>query len=91
MKSLAKTGGEKAYSRAMAEMLESNTPKSRPPTAVIAAYWGRAGELDKAFGILEKAFREHDDSLLMLKAPLMDALKGDPRYKDLLRRVGLPE
>ena len=91
IKNSARTGGEKAYSRAKAEMMESHTPKVRPPAAVIAANWARAGELDKAFGILERAFREHDDSLLMLKAPMMDPLKGDPRYKDLLRRIGLPE
>ena len=81
-----RTGGEKAYSRAVAEVMEG-----KAPSGVVAGLWARAGELDKAFAILEKAYREHDHGILMLKDPEFDPLKGDPRYKDLLRRVGLPE
>ena len=86
VKNAARTGGSKAYSREMAQLLEG-----KAPSAVVAGMWGGAGEPDKAFAILEKAYREHDDGLLMLKAPAVDSLKGDPRYKDLIRRVGLPE
>jgi len=91
VKRAARIAGEKGYSRAMAELLSSDLRGARTPASVLAGFWGRAGEPDKAFAILEKAYLEHDDSVVMLKAPRMDSLKGDPRYKDLLRRVGLPE
>jgi len=91
VKSAARSEGEKGYSRAMAEMLGSDLRNKRTPASVLAGYWGRAGEPDKAFAILEKAYQQRDDSIVMLKASRMDPLKGDPRYKDLLRRVGLPE
>ena len=65
--------------------------EGKAPTGVVAGLWARAGEFDKAFAILEKAYQERDGGILMLKDPEFDPLKGDPRYKDLLRRVGLPE
>ena len=76
----------------MAEVLESRSSISEPPPPiVIAGYWVHAGETEKAFALLEAAYRQHDDGLLMLKDDRLDPIKQDPRYKDLVRRVGLPE
>lgn len=91
VKKAARAGGEKGYSRAMAEILENASGPITPPRWVIATYWIRAGEVDKGFTILEKAYQDHDESLLMLKDYRFDRIKNDARYKDLLRRVGLPE
>jgi hypothetical protein len=57
----------------------------------LAGFWTQSGETDKAFALLEKAYEEHDDGMLRLKDPIFDPIKSDPRYKDLLRRVGLPQ
>jgi len=86
-----RTEGPKGYSRAMAEMIEANQDPNEAPKTVMASYWGGAGEFNKAFALLEKGFQEHDDDMLMLKDPRMGALKSDPRYRDLIRRMGLPE
>jgi TolB-like protein/Tfp pilus assembly protein PilF len=91
VKKAARSGGEKGYSRAMAEIIEANAGPTQPPVTVMAGYWARAGEIDKAFDILEKAYIAHDDAVLSLKDGRMDPLKSDPRYKDLIRRIGLPE
>jgi TolB-like protein/Tfp pilus assembly protein PilF len=91
VKKAAKNGGQRSYSRAMAEIIEAHAGPTPPPATVMAGYWARAGETDKAFDILEKAYSAHDDALLSLKDEKLDPLKSDPRYKDLLRRVGLPE
>jgi DNA-binding winged helix-turn-helix (wHTH) protein/TolB-like protein/Tfp pilus assembly protein PilF len=50
----------------------------------------RVDDKDKAFELLEKAYAEHSPDLVYIKveAPFRD-LAGDPRYEDLLRRIGL--
>jgi len=50
------------------------------------------GENDRAIEYLEKSYEEHSHWLIYLHIdPSMDGLKGDPRFQDLLRRVGLPQ
>jgi tetratricopeptide (TPR) repeat protein len=49
------------------------------------------GENDRAIECLEKAYEEHCHSLIYLHLdPSMEGLRDDPRFQDLLRRVGLP-
>ncbi len=49
------------------------------------------GDKDQAFAWLEKACQERSDAPTMLKGfPMFDSFRSDPRYADLLRRVGLP-
>ena len=60
--------------------------------ADIAEFYARLGEKDQAFEWLEKAYAAHDDGLVRLRENLgFDNLRSDPRYADLLRRVGLPQ
>ena len=87
----AKSGGEKAYSRKIAEIMEANAGPIPPPVTVMAGHWAKAGDFEKAFQLLEEAYVAHDDALVSLKDARLDPLKSDPRYRDLLRRVGLPE
>jgi serine/threonine-protein kinase len=49
------------------------------------------GENDRALEYLEKSYEEHSHWLIYLHMdPSMDDLRNDPRFQDLLRRVGLP-
>jgi serine/threonine protein kinase/Tfp pilus assembly protein PilF len=49
------------------------------------------GENDRAIEYLEESYREHSHWLVYLHIdPSMDDLRNDPRFQDLLRRVGLP-
>ena len=57
----------------------------------VARDYIRLGDKDHAFEWLEKAYQEHSSFLLDLKVdPLFDPLRPDPRFQDLVRRVGLP-
>jgi len=49
-------------------------------------------DLHKAFDLLEKAYQDRDPTLLMLKYhPLIPPpLKGDPRYYQMLDKIGFP-
>jgi len=49
------------------------------------------GESDRAMEDLEKSYEDHSHWLIYLHLdPGMDSLRGNPRFQDLLRRVGLP-
>jgi TolB-like protein/thiol-disulfide isomerase/thioredoxin/Tfp pilus assembly protein PilF len=49
-------------------------------------------EVDEAFAWLERGYRDRDPPMINLKAhPGVDALRSDPRFQDLLGRIGFPE
>lgn len=57
----------------------------------IAELYAVRGEKDKAFEWLETAFNQHDGGTLsLLVDPLLRDLRGDPRYKQLLAKLGMP-
>jgi hypothetical protein len=57
-----------------------------------AQSYAHLGQKDRAFFWLEKAYSEHDHELLTLKLdPELDGLRADPRFEQLVRRVGLPQ
>ena len=57
----------------------------------IAEVYAWRGETDKAFEWLQIAYDNHDTGILsLLIDPLMRGLRGDPRFKDMLEKVGLP-
>jgi TolB-like protein/Tfp pilus assembly protein PilF/predicted Ser/Thr protein kinase len=58
----------------------------------IATFYVRLGEKDHALEWLEKAYQVRDADMVDLATePTFDLLHSDPRYLDLLRRVGLPQ
>jgi serine/threonine protein kinase/tetratricopeptide (TPR) repeat protein len=60
--------------------------------AWIAGTYALLGEKDHAFNLLEKAYAEKSGSLPYIKSgPVFDSLRSDPRYADLLKRMGLPQ
>ena len=60
-----------------------------PAAAFVNAYLG-LGDNEQAFYWLEQAYQEKSDILLFLKThPFFDPIRGDPRFADLVRRVGL--
>jgi hypothetical protein len=59
---------------------------------ILAVAYARLGDKDQALAWLEKAYAQHSNGLTSLKVdPTYDLVRGDPRFKDLLRRVGLEQ
>ena len=83
--------GRKAETRKMLHNFQRETKTPYVSPYLIATLYAGLGEKDKAFEMLEKAYREKClDLSWSLKADLrMDSLRSDPRYKNLLQRVGL--
>jgi len=59
---------------------------------LVATVYAGLGEKDRAFQFLEKAYLEKSlDIPWALKADLrLDNLRSDPRFQDLVRRIGYP-
>jgi adenylate cyclase len=58
----------------------------------IAEVYAVRGEKDKAFEWLQIAFDNHDTGMLnLLVDPVLRSLRNDPRYKNFLAKLGLPE
>ncbi len=58
----------------------------------LADMYTHAGDQEKALHWLEVAFQERDGGLTYLNCdPEWDPIRSDPRFKDLVRRVGLPQ
>jgi TolB-like protein/DNA-binding winged helix-turn-helix (wHTH) protein/Flp pilus assembly protein TadD len=61
-----------------------------PAAAFVKVYLG-LGDYDQAFFWLEEAYKEQSNLLQFLKVhPIFDPIRHDPRFADLVRRVGLP-
>jgi hypothetical protein len=58
----------------------------------IANIYAALGDKDKALAELESSFAERDFYLHRLKVdPFWDPLRDDPRLKEMLKRLNLPE
>jgi TolB-like protein/DNA-binding winged helix-turn-helix (wHTH) protein/Tfp pilus assembly protein PilF len=84
--------GQKERARSQLEKVEAaNRKQPLDPTALVLANIG-AGNNEVALSWLEKGHFQHSNSLTALKVePAYDPLRGDPRFQELLRRVGLAQ
>ncbi|HEY4049559.1 MAG TPA: hypothetical protein VGM27_22065 [Acidobacteriaceae bacterium] len=57
----------------------------------IALVYAGIGEKDEAFAWLEESYGVRDKGLTYLRIePCLDPLRSDPRFHELVRRVGSP-
>jgi hypothetical protein len=60
------------------------------PEFWLACLYGSLGRKDEAFAWLDKAYSERANGLSTIKViPLVDDLRSDPRFDELLRRLRL--
>ncbi len=86
----AVSGQRRPATRVLAELLEL-AKRQYVHRYHIAIIYAGLGDKNQALAWLEKAYEERDQWLIWLKVePMVDSLRSDPRFQDLLRRVGLP-
>jgi serine/threonine protein kinase/tetratricopeptide (TPR) repeat protein len=80
--------GDRQKAQAILKRLQAST--EHISGAELASLYAVLGEREQAFASLEKAYETHDLQLQYLGvSPEYDPLRSDPRFQDLLRRVGL--
>jgi len=86
-----RSGKKHEAQKILEQLLQVSKQKYVPASAIALIYIG-LGEKDQAFEWLEKAYETHDPRLLELRvSPLVDSLRSDPRFKALLKKMGLKE
>jgi TolB-like protein/tetratricopeptide (TPR) repeat protein len=89
VRAYAHAGRRKEALRLLAELKKRKQTGYVPAAAFVNAYLG-LDDKEQAFTWLEDAYKEHSTILQWLKVhPYFDPLRDDPRFKDLLHRVGL--
>ena len=59
---------------------------------IIATFYADLGDKEQAFHWLNTAYQEHDWLLISLNTNFrLDSLRSDPRFAELVRKVGLPQ
>jgi tetratricopeptide (TPR) repeat protein len=85
----AKSGNKTEAEKTLKELFELSKQKYVPPALIAALYMG-LDQKDQAFEWLDKAYRERSSELLELRInPLWDDLRPDPRFSELLKKIGL--
>ena len=87
--SYARMGRRREAQRVLAD-LRQQAKQHFVPWGQIARIYIALGETDQAFDSLQAAAEQHDQTLLTVKVdPMFDPLRSDPRFDELLTKVGL--
>jgi eukaryotic-like serine/threonine-protein kinase len=91
LSSAYKASGARGYWQKRLDLAKKES-KQHPMSLEMAYIHSRLGQNEQAFAWLERAYEEHDMWLSTLKVePKWDSLRSEPRFQDLVRRVGLPQ
>ncbi len=83
--------GQRSQAFRVLEQLRAASKQRYVPALSFAIVYVGLGEKEQAFLWLEKAYDERTNSLAYLKVQATwDPLRSDPRFADLVRRIGLP-
>ena len=93
IQALNRGNDEGGYSVALQRVAEIMIERSKIKYVTpwqIATLYTRAGMNDEAINWFEKAYEAHDNNMPYLSVdPIFDSLRDDPRFKNLIKRMGL--
>jgi TolB-like protein len=82
--------GHKEQAQKVVDAFTATARKRYIPPTYFGILYAGLGDKDQALAWLEKAFQERADLLTWLNVePMMDDVRSDPRFQDLIRRIGL--
>jgi TolB-like protein/DNA-binding winged helix-turn-helix (wHTH) protein/Tfp pilus assembly protein PilF len=81
-------GKKKKASEVLNQLIRMSEQRYVSGLHIARVYLG-LGDNERAFHWLEKAYQDREPLLVMLKTPLYAPLRSDPRYFQLLKKVGL--
>jgi tetratricopeptide (TPR) repeat protein len=86
-----RSGNQSKANLALEQLERAGQHRPLDPLCFAVAYIG-VGNNDKAMVWLERAYAKHSSSLSAIKVdPTYDPVRGDPRFQDLVRRIGLAQ
>ncbi len=84
--------GKRAEAEKLLAELRERSGSEYVSSYLIAEIYVALGEKEAAFKSLDKAYDERSIDLVLVKVdPRLDQLRDDPRFKDVLKRLNLPE
>ncbi len=82
--------GQRDEAEAILARLEEESRHQYMRAEILAMGYAAVGDLDRAFASLERAFEAHSAGLIYLHLdPGFEPLRADPRFADLVKRIGL--
>ncbi len=84
--------GQRAEALKMLDQLKETAKTQYVSPYDFALLYTGLGDKEQAFQWLERGYQDHSTDMTELKTdPFFDPLRSDPRFADLVRRVGLPQ
>ena len=84
--------GERTEAERLLAELQARSKSEYVSSYLIAQIYLALGEKELAFKSLERAYAERSIDLVLAKVdPRLDPLRDDPRYQELLKRIGFPQ
>jgi TolB-like protein/Tfp pilus assembly protein PilF len=82
--------GDRAKALEILEELKAMAQRQYVSPFDVAVVHAGLNQRDSVFECLEDAYRQRVFRIIELTMPMFDNLRGDPRWRDLVRRIGLP-
>ena len=87
-------GGKKAYWNQILALVKTRAevdPETAPSYFALGLMHAQAGDIDRAFEYFERSFEQREVDIIRLNDPALDQIRSDPRFQNLVRRIGLPQ
>ncbi len=84
------SAGQRGKAVEILEQLKALSKQRYVSPIDMAVIYTGLGDRNSAFEWLEKAYQERASRMQDVSDPLYDSLRSDPRFPDLMRRIGLP-
>jgi TolB-like protein/Tfp pilus assembly protein PilF len=84
------TGDQAGGHKVLEQMLVLSKQRHVPPEKIAIVYEG-LGDRERALQWYEKAYSERSINIWHLPDPRLDGIRTEPRFREIIRQMGLPE